>query len=255
MANDRTSEPVSELELHAFIDGELDPARTEEIAALLEITPELAERVAAFERDKARLAEIYAPVLEWKLPEPLVRAVSSPPARPGRVRPYLRIGALAAAAATILLAVWIGATSLVPDGDALVAQAVAARDGTLHPAETLAADTLTATERDALLSRALSMPLKIPDLGQYGYTLAAIDRYADRNGAPFVQLDYRDGAGKLFTIFLHHPTGTDRFTIFPRRQLSICVWENSDISTVMVGEMKDREMARIGPKAYDELSL
>ena len=43
---------LSDAELHAFIDGALDDARTREIAALVGADAALAERIAAFRADK-----------------------------------------------------------------------------------------------------------------------------------------------------------------------------------------------------------
>ena len=57
---------ISEQELHAFIDGELPPARLNEVARALALDAELAARAEAFRRDRDALAAAFAPVAAAK---------------------------------------------------------------------------------------------------------------------------------------------------------------------------------------------
>lgn len=55
-------------ELAAFADGELDPARTAEIEAVLAVDPALAAEVEAHRALKMRLSAHFAPILDEPLP-------------------------------------------------------------------------------------------------------------------------------------------------------------------------------------------
>ena len=64
---------ISTEELHAFIDGELDPVRTAEIAQLIAANPDLARRIQAFRSDKERLGQVYGTLDELPLPPNLLQ--------------------------------------------------------------------------------------------------------------------------------------------------------------------------------------
>jgi anti-sigma factor RsiW len=59
---------IRDEDLHAFIDGELDTACNAEVADAAQGDAALMEQIAAFRADKAMLAEVYAPLIDKKLP-------------------------------------------------------------------------------------------------------------------------------------------------------------------------------------------
>jgi hypothetical protein len=100
--------------LMAFVDGELDEIARRRIAAAAAQDPELAGRIAAQRRLKARLDAHYGPAAEEEVPERL-RALlehSVVPIAPRRTAPAWR--AAAALAASLLIGLAIGRT--LPDG-------------------------------------------------------------------------------------------------------------------------------------------
>ena len=240
---------LTEAELHAFVDGELDAARALVIAEQIEADPTLSHRVAAYRADRERLNRIYAPLIEEKLPARLVRAVT---AQPAARRPSARFWVAGAtlAAAAILLVVW----ARTPD-DALLDEAMAVRAGAVQPEQQLA--DLSAGQGDALVASTLSPSIKIPDLGKAGYRLAGLALYPDHAKGRAVQLSYRDSRGRLLTVYLHRPTGTDRYEILPERKgQRICIWEYQELSAVMIGDgMSEQEMLRAAHSVYDPLGL
>lgn len=56
--------PVSDEQLHAYIDGELDPAEARRVEAIIAASPELTLQVEQFRADKALIHRIYAPLIE-----------------------------------------------------------------------------------------------------------------------------------------------------------------------------------------------
>lgn len=71
---------ITREELAAYADGELDTARTEEIAAAVESEPELAREVAAHRALKAQLTAHFAPIAEEQVPERLMALLTPRPA-------------------------------------------------------------------------------------------------------------------------------------------------------------------------------
>ena len=71
---------VNQDELHAFVDGRIDPARRAAVEAYLADHPEDAERIAAYAAHKEALHGLYDPVLD----EPVPRAMRAPRRRPLR---------------------------------------------------------------------------------------------------------------------------------------------------------------------------
>ena len=91
--------PITEADLHAFVDGQLTPERQQEIAAYLASRPDEAQRVDSYRAQKRELRALFDPVLDEALPARLLRA-----ARP-RTPWYLQ-----RLAAGVLIAIASGAT-------------------------------------------------------------------------------------------------------------------------------------------------
>jgi anti-sigma factor RsiW len=244
---------MTEAELHAFIDGELEDGRAQIVAGLIEADPILRQRVAAYRADHEQLRTIYQPLIEEPLPARLVRAVTAGPAARRPIGLWAA-GATLAAAAAIALVLWSGALDRPPQ-DGLLAEALAVRDGAVTAEQQLA--DVPAGDGDALVAKTLSPSVKIPDLGQEGYKLAGLAVYPDHAQGKAVQLNYRNAQGRRLTVYLHRPTGTDRYEILPEKQgRRVCIWENQELSAVMVGDgMSEQEMLRTAQRAYHPLNF
>lgn len=249
--------PVSEEELHAFIDGELDDARAAEVAVILERDPLLAARVAAFKADQELLARTYAPLLGEAVPEawqklitqrdePRERRSTAGAFRPlfgRRAPPVSRVLAAIAASIILIFGGWTFTRGMAERrAEALVAEALEAHAGTRAAT--------TVTDADAALKSVLKLPLKAPDLTAMGYTLASVQVYEGES----VKLDYRDGNNRLFTLYLKPSSGTPRFDMLRRGNSRVCIWQDDVLSTIMVGEMSAGEMLRLASMAYAGLS-
>ena len=70
---------VTREELAAFADGELDPAREAEVAAVVAADPELAAQVESHRALRARLAGHFAPVFEAPVPDRLASLLRPEP--------------------------------------------------------------------------------------------------------------------------------------------------------------------------------
>ncbi len=162
------------------------------------------------------------------------------------------------AAATLVIAVWLGYGLFFTGGgrDALVATALAARDGKLAPESQIAAAAVAAPDaRDRIVARNLAVAVKAPDLRKAGYDLTTLSVYPDGAGRHSLQLTYHNPQGRIFTVYLTHPTGPQGFELTERGRMRICVWLNEELSAVMVGEMSSDEMLRVASLTYADLNF
>ncbi|NDH64736.1 MAG: hypothetical protein EBY18_24510, partial [Alphaproteobacteria bacterium] len=118
---------ITDEELHAYIDGELDPLRAADVAVLIQYRPELQARVAAFRADKALLTQAYGPLVDQPIPAHWQAMID---ARRSGGRPVLARRAMfaAAASAAVAFAGWSTYSRLRGDADdTIIAEALSAR--------------------------------------------------------------------------------------------------------------------------------
>ena len=248
---------LTDEDLGAFIDGELDEKRDIAIAALIASSPELSERVERLILDKDMIARVYGPLIERPIPDAMRRMVTGyrPTPEPARARRRFLPAAMALAAA-IVAAVFVYPMLSGVEGDPLVAEALAVRSGQVHAERQFAdADISAETARDGLVQAALAVPVKVPNLEKAGFKLAAISAYPDKGGHKALQLSYRDRNGVLFTMYMRPTAGGDRFEMSTRRNMQVCVWQNDALSVVMLGEMPAHEMLKVATATYADLNF
>jgi anti-sigma factor RsiW len=247
---------LTDEDLHAFIDGELDEARAVQVAMAIAGSAELAARVDGFVADRDMIARIYGPLIDQPVPAALMRATTGE-WRQAQVRSPMRfLPAVMALAAALVVAVIAYPTLSNLGGDPLVAEAIAVRSGAIH-ADRQFADTeiASAATRDHLVQAALSVPVKVPNLEKAGYTLAGITAYPDRRGHQALQISYRDRNGALFTMYVRQTGGGDRFELSRKKNMQVCVWQNDNLSVVMLGTMPAHEMLRVATATYADLDF
>jgi len=243
---------VSEMDLHAFIDGELPPERAAAVEAAVARDPFLAARVRDFRADKLALIAAFGPLADAPVPAALLRAARKGPARPAIKRwgrPLALAGA-AALAASLLLTL----TRREPRNPA-IEQALAARDNARTPSRELDGRDLASIEAaDQAMSDMLGSSTRVPDLQRAGFKLVSAEFYG-RTRSDAVQLRYEDAQRRLFTVFLRPSAGPDAFEVTERGPVRICVWQNADVTAVMTGEMATPELFRLASLAYSSLGL
>lgn len=248
-------------ELSAYIDGELDPARTAEIEKLIAGDTELASRAAAFRADQDRLLQIFGPLRDVPTPPKWVQMVEERTAAQSAPRaphgPYTQRG-IFALAASLLLMIGLGLGYLRyfnTQEDTIISEAVAARSDAVHPEQSFAANTFQSPDSgDRVVASTLMMNLKAPDLSRMGYRLENVSVYTDVPGGKAVELGYRDAQNRLFTLYLRHPSGPARVDLLQRDGMRLCIWQDEELGTVMLGEMSAGEMARLASLAYSGLT-
>lgn len=248
--NDKTQ--IRDADLHAYLDGALDAEQAYRVEAAIQQDPALTARVAGFRADKDLLKKIYGPIASRPVPEAWLALAQSRQARPTMF--WRRAGAIAA-----ILLVAVAATlgyRMLPSPGRSGEIVQAAIDARQNPGgETFAiADSAAAPNYDGMVSAAVAMHVKIPDLGKLGYRLAAIRLYKDAPGGSAAELLYRDNADRLFSLYLRRSDGAARFDQFERAGLRVCIWQDDQLGMVMAGNVSTAAMQRLASLAYTGLT-
>jgi anti-sigma factor RsiW len=191
---DRPEPPIGEDDLHAMVDGRLDPARHPAVERYLAAHPEEAARVRAFmaQRDALRAA------LAFKQAEPIPARLRIAHLRVARRAAARTRGRVAAAAMVLLLAGGGFGWALRGALESVVATLPeAAPVAIAAPAtqEALARDTDLAAWLESRLGEAIALP----DLTEFGFALKAALVLPDSLG-PAALLRYADTAGTKLTV-------------------------------------------------------
>jgi anti-sigma factor RsiW len=204
--------PITEDDLHAYVDHVLEPERQAEVADYLGAHPEVARRVAAFSDQRSLLRAALAPVAEEPLPAKLnlSRMIENRARRPSVIR--------WAMAAMLLLSIgglggWAvrGALQASPGGlvalaqEAAVSYRVYAPDR-VRPVEVRASDSAQLVQ---WVSDRLQRPVKVPDLSTSGYRLMGGRLVATDHG-PAAMFMYDDDQGSRIVVLTRTMSRADQ---------------------------------------------
>ena len=245
--------PVTEDELHAYVDGELPADRRETVEAWLATHPEDAARVAAWRAQADAMRARYGALAQAPVPERLKldRLTRSQRSRAG----------LAAAAALLAFALgggvgWMarGASAAAPSmTEIFSAEALGAHrlyiGEVRHPIE------VGATEKHLIpwLSRRVGTSLRAPDLGAHGLKLLG-GRLLPGPRGPAALFMYEGATGERFTIYCSRAATpqtafrysvTDKFATFH--------WVENSIGYALSGPADRDRLMNIAKTAYDQM--
>lgn len=245
--------PITEDDLHAYVDSVLEPERWAEVASYLETHPDVARRVAAFSDQRELLRAALSPVAD----EPLPAALNLPRIienRRNRRSPWWW-----AVAAMLLLSLggiggWIArATMEAPTGGlAALAQEAAysydvyAPDHT-RPVEIRASDSAQLVQ---WASNRLHQPVKVPDLAAAGYRLMGGRVVATSHGAAAMFM-YDDDHGNRLVV-LARPMAADQgrpMTSHSGGDVSGFAWADDGMGYSLVGQSSPETLRPIANEA------
>lgn len=243
--------PITEAELHAYVDGALPEGDRAGIEAWLASHPEDAERLRAYAEQNALLRSFYNPVLEEPVPATLLA-----------VRPRARRG-YAAAAGIFVLGIGLGwfvrgeftTPQVVPSP--LARQAATAHivfsPEVRHPVE------VTADEEEHLvrwLSKRLGTGLKAPKLAPLGYELVG-GRLLSGPQGPVAHFMYQDARGQRLTLYVSRQRGEPRDTAFrfsQEERVSVFYWVDGNLGYALSGEVRRDQLLKVADVVYKQLN-
>jgi anti-sigma factor RsiW len=246
--------PVTEDELHAYVDGELPADRRSAVEAWLAAHPEDASRVNAWREQAELIKTRYGGVAH----EPI-----SPRLDLARLRRLERRWTLTAAAAVLAafvlggLAGWFGRD--VADGGTALARTLTADAidahklyvvEVRHPVEVPGVE---AAHLVQWLSKRLGYELRAPDLGAIGLKLVGGRLLPGPSGAAGF-LMYEGASGERFTLYCAHwdaPETALRYR--DAGQVAAFYWVDDNKAFVMSGPADRDRLRQIAQSAYDQL--
>ena len=247
--------PVTEAELHAYVDGLLPAARRDEVEAYLADHAEDAQRVRAWREQNQALRELFDPVLAESMPARVRQSVLL-----RRVQPALRYAAVAGWLALGGVVGWfLHDYSIAKSADtiafahrAAVAHIVYSPE-VRHPVE-VGAD--QEAHLVAWLSKRLGGSLKVPHLNALGYQLVG-GRLLPGSQGPVAQFMYQEGNGQRLTLYVRVGAGDSKETAFryaQERGVSVFYWIDGRFGYALSGEIDKAELLRIAKAVYQQLN-
>jgi anti-sigma factor RsiW len=253
--------PISEADLHAYVDGQLTPERAAEVEAWLAERPDKAAEVANWRRQNEALDALFGPVASETVPARLDPHLIA--RAPNRARtPWLQL----AAAAVVLLAIgsgigWFGRSYTLPsNSDELITAAVEAH--ALYVKEKRHAVEVVGSDRDHLvawLSNRVERPITPPDLSADGFTLVGgrlLPGYEEATKGPAAQLMYENAAAERVTVFITAALDDRKpaYEFLTRDTLDAFYWANDKITCTVVGDLPQDQMKAVAKKVYQQLT-
>lgn len=257
--------PITEDELHAYIDDALPPERQAAVAEHLARHPADAERVAAYRTRKQALKALFEPVLDEPLPERLQSLTVQPlraPAGGG-----WRGGLWQRLAASVLIAALGGAGGWLAHGHYLQGEHVARLVPLSHQAavahvvyspDVRRPVEIAADQEEALvkwLSKRLGTPIRPPKLGALGYELVG-GRLLPGNSGPVAQFMYHDASGQRMTLYVTTEATEKRDTGFRFARegpVNVFYWVDGKFGYALSAGIDKGELAKVATAVYDQL--
>jgi len=244
---------VTELDLHAYADGQLDDARRVLVEAHLAHDADAAASVRVWRKQNETLRALFNPVLN----EPVPRRLLDMRAPRRRWPSY----ALAAGAMGLSFALgWIlhanqtepfAQTAALPRR-AAVAHAVYVPE-VRHPVE------VGADQQDHLvkwLSKRLGSELKVPQLAPEGFELVG-GRLLPGGKGPVAQFMYQDVKGQRITLYISIRDAERRDTAFRFSQedkVAVFYWIDGNLGYALSANMDRASLLTVATAVYRQLN-
>lgn len=252
------SRPVSEDDLHAYIDGALSDARRAEVETYLDSNPHVAERFGRFAQQRDSLRAALGPIADEPVP-PQLNPDHLVAGRPRSLRPQW------AAVAACLLVVLGGAGGWTLRGlgaDSEVGIAALANEASYSYAvfgsDPVRAVEVSADDQDGLvrwMENRLARRVHVPDLAGAGFQLIGGRIVATQNG-PAGLLMYDDTAGRRIAILMRPMIEQDRNARMAQQRRGDVVgysWADNGMGYSLVGKDGPRRLHPVADEARRQL--
>lgn len=249
--------------LHAYVDGQLEPAQREAVEAYLQSNADAAVLVAQWRRQNEAVAALFPPLDQEPVPE---RLKPSPIAEAVRAR---RTHGLRNVAAAIVLVALAGGTGWIMRGvlwteeplsehlidNAVSAHAVYVREKT-HAVEAAA----NSPNLMRWLSNRIATPIDAPNLSDDGFTFLGGRLLPSESGehahGPAAQLMYENGSAERVTLYIT-AAAPDRKEVWKyekRGDLDAYYWADADVTCTIVSDLPEEQVRGLGKTVFEQLT-
>ncbi len=243
---------ISEHDLQAYVDGQVDPARVAEMEAHLADHPQDAMRVEAYRKQNQTLHALFDPTLDEPLSGALQRRQRP---RPQWQRYAAMVGTLAVGLVLGFALRGVTAPALGPM--ALSKQAafahVAFVPEVLHPVEVSAKQE---THLVNWLSKRLGGEVRAPHLSSAGFELMG-GRLLPSETGPAAQFMYQDNRGQRLTLYVKREPARDAETAFrftKEKGVSVFYWIDRDFGYALSGDLPKADLLKVAETVYRQLN-
>jgi len=262
--------PITEAELHAFVDGQLTPERHREIELALAQRPEEAQRVQNYRDQKRELRALFDPVLDEALPQRVQRAARLPVAwYAQRWVAGIAIALVSGASGWGLHGALRPASPSTPPAVAGFAQRAAVAHAVYSPEQRRPVEVDAAHEDQLVtwLSKRMGAPMKAPHLQALGYALEG-GRLLPGGQGPVAQFMYRDAGGRRLTLYVSNEigelssaaggargsTGEAAFRFAREGQLNVFYWVEGRFGYAISAEADRSALTDVASEVYRQLT-
>ena len=251
---------VTEGDLHALLDGELDEFRRAEVASYLPEHPEAAERLETYRQQRADLRAALAPIAEEPIPPrlQLTHIIASGSA-------LVRIGGLYGLAASVLLVAsgtaggWflrgIGIESRTASGIVALAEEATDSYNVFAPDRVRPVEIREQPEMVKWASKRLNLSVPAPDLTGEGYRFMG-GRLVSTPHGPAVLFMYDDDRGTRI-VFLSRTMLIENeapLTQHSHGNVTGVAWADKGIGYSLVGPVCAKTLERIADEVRRQLT-
>lgn len=254
----KTNQPsISNKDLHAFVDGQLEASRIQAVKDYLKENPEAMKQVKAYHQINQMLHTQFDSVLE----EPI------PPYLTDRLEEKVRINWLQAAAVAGLMIFsgylgWIIKENQTTPEIITVVHLVepATFAHTIYTPEVNHPVEVKAEEKEHMsqwLSKRMQANINVPNLSGYGFELLggrllpSLDRMA-------CQMMYEDANGNRVTLYIRRGSWDSKQTAFRYSQqdnMQVIYWIDGDFGYALVGDLTKQDLTRLSHATYQQLTI
>lgn len=252
--------PITESDLHAYLDQETAGGRCTQVEAWLAQDPEAAERLEDYRQIGESLRAAYEPVLSEPVPEILTQRATGE----RRWRGGLRVaGWVALGLAIGLIGGWkihdLQPITAAGDPGVVMARRAAMAHATYspevrHPVE-VGAD--QEAHLVAWLSKRVGAPLRAPKLEAVGYNLVGGRLLPGENG-PVAQFMYQCNAGTRVTLYVKTEAAGNRDTAFRfarEGNVRVFYWVDRKIGyAISTSDISRDDLHKVSNAVYQQLN-
>lgn len=259
--------PVTEADLHAYVDGVLPAARRGAIEAYLSSRPDQALRLNAYHAQNAGLHALFDGVLDEPVPARLSRVAGQHRWQLQHFAAGLAIALAGISAGWLLHGRVNDAAQLAQGGESAPAPFLRSAPGLARQAAiahvVYSPDVRRPVEIGAdqeqqlvtWLSKRIGSPIRPPRLAKLGYELIG-GRLLPGERGPVAQFMYHDATGQRLTLYVSTEQAHNKDTGFRFSQeglVNVFYWIDGKFGYALSAGINKGELARIAGAVYEQL--